>query len=147
MSSPARIALLAAAPLLLLEIPITYSTLHGYSTWYWYSPHSRLFVDGQAVQGYVHRARRTRLVTRRDTQRPHSYLISYDGKFRGVVSHCGDWAAPPAPVFVIGHVNPPCWLVDDPAEHRPEAPASSVTVRDDVLEFRTNDGKLIRVER
>lgn len=132
-----------------LSIPFAYSTLHGYTRWYWRNHHSKILVDGRPVSGYVHESKRKIIVTRRETPKPHSYLIVLGDQYTATRLDCGDWFAPPFFVFPIGDVNPPCLstIGDEAAYNEPDAPVGPITIKGTVLEFHTKDGKLVTVNR
>ena len=139
--------LFGAAILGILAVAILYSTLHGYTTWYWKDTRAQLLVDGNRVSGYVHASRQVLIVTRRDTPKPHSYFIALGSK--RVLLDCGDWSAPRFFVFPIGHVNPPCLMAlgDETAHNSPYAPDGPLKITGTTLEFHTKDGKRIAVNR
>jgi hypothetical protein len=133
----------------ILAIPIAYSTLHGYTRWYWRDSQAEVFVDGSKTHGYVHESKRTLIITRCDEAKSHSYLVVLPNGSKPNVLYCGDWTAPAFFVFPINHVNPPCtpMAFDDSVLERPETPGSPLRVDGTMLELVTKDGKLIRVVR
>jgi hypothetical protein len=141
--------LCGAAILGILAVPILYSTLKGYTRWYWRAPGGQIFVDGNRVSGYVHASKSVVIVTRRDMARSHSYLIALGDRSRGVLLGCGDWSAPRFVVFPVGHVNPPCLMAlgDETAHSSPHAPGGPLRITGTTLEFHTQDGKRITVNR
>ena len=133
-----------------IGVAAIYSTLHGYTKWFWRNSRAEVFVDGHRVSGYVHQSGETVILTRLDTAKPHSYLAALNGQST-FVTDCRDWHAPSSFVFPIGDTNPPCFPSDIIGEGfdntGPESPASPAKIAGTSLEFRTNNGKLIRVNR
>jgi hypothetical protein len=110
-SRPAKFAfrvvgLLLLAFALLIGIGLTYSSLHGYMSW-WLWSRGPVAVDGSR-HGYLHINKRNSavIITRTDSEPHQSYLVAVSGgKW---IIHCGEWHAPRLPAFPIGDVNPPC---------------------------------------
>jgi hypothetical protein len=139
--------IICAAIVGIFAIPVTYSTLKGYTRWYWRAPQTQVFVNGKSVPGYVHQSGQVFFITRRDTPRPHSHEIVLRDQSPGFLLDCGQWVAPRSFVFALGHVNPPCLstIGAEPADATAEAPVGPFQHDGNSFEFRTRDGKLIRV--
>jgi hypothetical protein len=131
-----------------LALPVIYSTVKGYTTWFWRDPHAQLFVNGQRVPGYVHQSKHVIIVTRSDLAKRHSYWFGLDGQSTALSNYCGSWSAPDFFVFVMGDVNPPCFMIREIAYDIEESPQPGVPIvrHGRMIEFYTNDRKLIRVE-
>ena len=142
-----KTALAICAAIVGILTPVASSTLMGYTRWYWRNPRTQVFVNGQSVPGYVHRSGQVFFITRRDTPRPHSCELVLRDQSLGFLLDCGQWVAPRSFVFALGHVNPPCLstIGDEPADGE----ARPVPLQHDgsSFEFRTRDGKLVRVLR
>jgi hypothetical protein len=143
------VLLICAAIMGFVAVSVIYSTVKGYTTWFWRNPHAQVFVNGQRVSGYVHQSKHVVIVTWHGTQRPHSYEIGLRDQSQNLLLDCGEWAAPRFFVFALGHVNPPCLATigDESAYAAPGAAAGPVQRDGKSFEFRTRDGKLIRVLR
>lgn len=130
---------------LLLALPVTYSTAKGYTTW-WFSSKATVRING-ASNGYLHRnwSGRAWIVTRTDLQPRQSYLVSLYGSKH--VIDCGDWHAPRLPIYPFGDVNPPCLgLLTDSEIQRADLPHSStLSVEPNMIEFTTMSGKNVSV--
>jgi hypothetical protein len=130
--------------LALLIVPITYSTAHGYTTW-WFRSAGSVRVDG-ITNGYLHKnwSGTAVIITRTDSKPNQSYLAVFSGS--KLLISCGDWHAPRFLAFPIGDVNPPCWLLDDSALQRADLPHSSTaSIRPGLIEFSTSGGKEVTV--
>jgi hypothetical protein len=132
----------------LLALPVIYSTVKGYTTWFWRNPHAQVFVNGQRVPGYVHQSKHVIIVTRGDLAKRHSYWFGLNAQSTTTSSYCGSWSAPDVFIFAVGDVDPPCFMIQEAAYEVLESPQPAVPiVRDGTkIEFYTNDRKLIRVE-
>lgn len=136
-----QLALLAVA---LLALSVAYSTLHGYTTW-WFWRRAVVTVDGKPA-GYLHRPRNgpAVIITRTDTWPHQSYLVSVSGP--RFLIHCGVWSAPRFLAFPIGDVNQPCSAfsngADDP--NADNAVFRTLVVQARSVEFTTNSGKRIK---
>ena len=133
-----------------IGVALIYSTLHGQTKWFWRNSHAEVFVDGHRVPGCLHQSSEAVILTRRDTAKPHSYLVALNGQ-SAFVTDCRDWHASSFFVFPMGHTNPPCFPGDVIGEGfdntGPESPAGPAKLANSSLEFHTNNGKLIRVSR
>jgi hypothetical protein len=127
---------------LLLAAAFTYSTAHGYMTW-WFSSNASVAVDG-VRNGYLHRnwEQSGVIITRVDSHPSQSYLVGLSGKH---VIHCGDWHAPRFPVFSIGDVNPPCSFFSNGSDMpiADDAVSSTLTARPGFVEFYTMTGRKV----
>lgn len=133
---------------LLVGGPLTYSTMKGYTQWFWRDTHARVFVNGRQISGYVHRSRRQIIVTRRDLTPPRSYWIELKRPSTVRPRYCGSWSAPDFFVFTVGDVNLPCLGLLGPESNSetPEAPDLTPLVNSgNQIEFRTIDFQTIRV--
>lgn len=139
--------ILCAAAIGFVAVLFTYSTVKGYTTWFWRNSHGQVLMNGQRVPGYVHQSKHVIIVTRRDTQPPHSYFIVLRGQSQSLLLDCGEWAAPRVFLFALGHVNHPCisGIGDEPECAAPDAPGGPLQQDPGKLEFRTRGGKVIRV--
>ena len=99
---------------LLIAAGLTYSTVHGYIRWWFWSSGS-VAVDGSR-DGYIHinKQHSAVIITRTDSNPHQSYLVALSG--RKWMIHCGEWHAPRIPAFPIGDVNPPCSIFSNGAE-------------------------------
>ena len=124
-------------------LPMAYSTWHGYTTW-WFRSSGSVRVDGH-TNGYLHRNRDRSaiMLTRTDGTRKQSYLVRTHG--RGVIIHCGEWAAPQFPAFPIGDVNPPCSIFSsgDTDKGYDVAIGSTLSVTGNHVAFSTESGRRI----
>jgi hypothetical protein len=128
---------------LLITVPITYSTAHGYTNW-WFRYGGNVAVDGDR-NGYLHTnsSRTAVIVTRTDSKMRQSYLVQVSGS-KSLI-YCGDWQAPQFPIFPIGDVNPPCLgFLNDPVSPEADRPLNS-TLRagPGFVEFFTKRGKKV----
>ena len=108
------VGLLLFALALLFAAGLTYSTVHGYMSWWLWSSGS-VAVDGSR-HGYLHinTQHSAVIITRTDSNPPQSYLVDVSG--RKWIIHCGEWHAPRFPAFSIGDVNPPCSIFSNGAD-------------------------------
>jgi hypothetical protein len=124
---------------LLVAAGLTYSTEHGYMTW-WFRSNASVSVNG-VRSGYLHHnwERSAVIITRVDVHPRQSYLV---GLSRKDVIHCGDWQAPQFPVFSLGDVNPPCSFFSSgsDAPMADDALPSTLTARPGFVEFYTVKG-------
>ncbi len=133
--------------LLVLAIPVTYSTARSYTQW-WLMSGGHVAVDG-VRSGYLHKnwSHSAVMITRTDSKRDQSYLVWISGtEFSQPMIYCGDWHAPRLPAFPIGDVNPPCMgFLDDPDQPDTDRPlALTLTARPGFVEFSTVQGKKVR---
>jgi hypothetical protein len=134
----------AFAFLLLILFAFTYSTAHGYTTWWLRIPGGNVTVNGLR-SGYLHRnwAYSAVIITRTDLSPAQSYLVGLSGSHSLI--HCGEWHATRFAAFPIGDVNPPCSYfgngLDMPTADNPES--STLTARPGFVEFYTVQGKRI----
>lgn len=142
-----RVCVSVLVLVILLAIPVTYSTARGYMQWWlWSGGH----VNVNGVQGgYLHQnwSHSAVIITRTDTKRSQSYLVRILGEeFSGAMVYCGDWHAPRVPAFAIGDVNPPCLgILDGPDPPDADRPiVSTLTARPGLVEFSTVQGKKVR---
>jgi hypothetical protein len=129
--------------LLVVAFLFAYSTLHGYTTW-WFWRGGSVTVDG-VRSGYLHGTwdRSAVIITRTDSNPSQSYRVWVAGK-KSLI-HCGEWHAPRLPVFPIGDVNPPCSFLSN-GSNAPTADYpvnSTLTARPGFVEFYTERGKKV----
>jgi hypothetical protein len=128
---------------LLVAAPLTYSTVRGYTEW-WFMSGGHVAVDG-VRDGYQHTnwSRSAVIITRTDSEIRQSYLVQLSGS-KSLI-YCGDWHAPRFPVFPIGDVNPPCMGLDNEGEYQKgDYPLSSTLLsRPGSVEFSTVRGKKV----
>jgi hypothetical protein len=140
---------LCAAVIVFLALPAIYSTVKGYTIWFWLNPQAQIFVDGQRVSGYLHKSGKVAIVTRLDLSSPRSYWIGLTGQSTATPAYCGSWSAPDFFVFAVGDVNMPCMGLKgiEANSETPDAPdrCSSHISNSTKIEFRTIDGKSIKV--
>jgi hypothetical protein len=131
-----------------LAAVVAYGIFQGYTTCFWLSPWAKVMVDGRDVKGYVHKSGRALIITRQDGAKPHSYLVGLRDDVKQTVLDCHQWIAPRSPMLLSNHQAPLCLsgLFDAPAIG-PEAPSGVSEVTGDHIEFKTRDGKTIRVNR
>jgi hypothetical protein len=140
-----RVSLLVLV--VLLTIPVVYSTTSGYTQWWLWSG-GHVTVNG--VQGgYLHKnwSHSAVIITRTDSKRSQSYLVRISGEeFAGAMVYCADWHAPRFFAFPIGDVNPPCMgILDDPDPSGSDRPlVHTLTARPGFVEFSTVQGKKVR---
>jgi hypothetical protein len=129
---------------LLIGAGLSYSTTHGYMSWWFWSSRGSVAVDGTR-HGYIHinKQHSAVIITRTDSGPNQSYLVELSP--RKWVIHCGEWHAPRFPAFPIGDVNPPCSFftngadlptADNPVEGTLNAGPRSV-------EFQTMQGRKV----
>lgn len=135
--------ILCAVMIVFVAIPVVYSTVKGYTTWFWRDPHAQVFVNGQRVPGYVHQSKHAIIVTRGDLAKPRSYWVTETPHY------CGSWAAPDSFVFALGDENMPCLglMGIEATSETATAPDRCVPVRiqGSTLEFQTIDFKRIKI--
>jgi hypothetical protein len=142
--------LLIACAILLgfLALPVIYSTAKGYTVWFWRNPHAQILVNGQRVAGYVHHSKHVMIVTRGDLAARRSYWVDVT-RPTALPNDCGAWSAPDFFVFAVGDINMPCLglLGVETTSETPGAPDwnGPHTSSSTKIEFRTTDGKTIRV--
>jgi hypothetical protein len=144
-ASAKRFSLTLLLLALLVAVPITYSTAHGYTQW-WLLSGGHVEVNGTRG-GYLHKSwsNSAVIITRTDSSKRQSYLVQLSGS-RTLID-CGDWYAPRLPAFPIGDVNPPCMgFIDDPDLPDTDRPlSSSLITRPGFVEFSTVQGKKVTV--
>jgi len=143
-----NVLLICAGIIGFLALPVIYSTVKGYTTWFWRDPRGQVFVNGQRVPGYVHRSKDVIIATRSDLEKRHSYWFGLERQSVTISNYCGSWSAPGFFVFVVGDTNPPCLMIQEAAYDVLESPQPAVPILCDgaKTEFYTNDGKLIRID-
>jgi hypothetical protein len=128
---------------LLFAVGLAYSTVHGYTTW-WFKSGGYVAVDG-VRSGYLHSnfEHSAVIVTRADSSPSQSYLIGLSG--RKSLIHCGEWHAPRLPAFPIGDVNPPCSFFSNGSDmpKADNAVFSTLVVRPGFVEFYTSQGRKV----
>src|SRR5262249_11698670 len=138
-------AWLLFAVLLLGASSLLYSTMRGYTSWF-FRVNGTVTVDGRQTSGYLHANSQHTflLVTRSDESEPETYLIPVD--LQTTVSDCGKWHPIRFFPMPIGDLNPPCSVFTDPSQIR-DAPIQSTLIRRrNSVEFSTSSGKKIRAE-
>lgn len=135
---------LISVAVLLLVIGLVYSTVKGYTTWY-FRVNGSVTVDGHDANGYLHANTKhtVLLVTRTDGSTPETYLVSLQNS--KMIVDCGEWHPIrffPAP---IGDVNTLC-LFTDPVSIRDAPRGSTLITSHRSVEFLTASGKKIRAE-
>jgi hypothetical protein len=137
------VSLLLFAFALLIGAGLTYSTVHGYMSW-WLWSNGSVAVDGSR-HGYLHINKRNSavIITRTDSNPHQSYLVAVSG--RKWMIHCGEWYAPRLPAFPIGDVNPPCSTFSNGAElSTADNPIfSTLKTGPHSVEFQTAQGRRI----
>ena len=132
--------------ILLIAGAVIYSTVKGYTTWY-FRVNGKITVDGHSTSGYMHAntQRTLLLLTRTDQVQPETYLVALEhGK--GIVD-CGQWHPIRFIPFPIGDVNPPCSaFVVDPATVLDAPLTKSLVLRRRSVEFSTSSGRKIIAE-
>jgi len=128
---------------LLLVIGLAYSTVQGYTTW-WFRRTGLVTVDG-VPNGYLHRnsKRSAVIITRSDLSPKQSYLVDLSGsKF---LLHCGEWHAPRVPAFPIGDLSSPCSIFNNGTDMvTADNPLfSTLVVRPNAVEFSTTQGRKV----
>lgn len=136
--------------LVLFCFALLYGITRGYTAVYFVKPAATVRVDGRAVRAYVHRSRRAMIITRRDIQPAHSYLIpDWEGSSGHLpVFHCGSWVAPRSPVLLINHENPVCSSLSfEESPLTTDSPTGPADVKGDHIEFRSVRGEVIWIAR
>ena len=77
-----------------VAVSVIYSTVKGYTTWFWRDPCGQVFVNGQRVPGYVHKSKHVIIVTRSDLEKRRSYWFGLDEHPATISNYCGSWSAP-----------------------------------------------------
>ncbi len=130
---------------LLLATGMVYSTVKGYTTWY-FRVNGAVTVDGHETTGYLHANSQHTflLVTRTDAARPQTYLVPLASEAR--ILDCGEWQPIRFVPNPVGDGNPSCNVFTGPANVR-DAPIQSTAVRRrNSVEFSTVSGKRVRAE-
>jgi hypothetical protein len=136
---------IALAALLLTALALVYSTVKGYTTWY-FRVDGQVLVDGRETSGYMHaNADRTiLLITRTDGTKAETYLVPVAD--RAAIRDCGDWKLVRFIPNPVKDVNPPCSTLTDSAKASDE-PVSSTLVREGrFVSFSTASGKKIKAQ-
>jgi hypothetical protein len=132
--------------ILFLAGAMLYSTLKGYTTWY-FPVNGQVTTDGRETGGYMHAnpQRTLLLLTRTDGSRPETYLVSLRDD-KGILD-CGGFHPTRFFPIPIGDVNPPCSAFTvDPAKII-DAPLSMTLVRGQrSVEFSTVSSKKVKAE-
>ena len=129
---------------------VSYGMVKGYTVCYWLKPHSQVLVNGRPVNGTVHQSSRSMIVTRRDTTPPHSYILALGGATKQPVVECHNYVASRSPVILTNHQQAIClmWDFNIPEQDKsPDAPSGAAEVAPNHVEFKTRDGKVIRVQK
>jgi hypothetical protein len=131
---------------ILLAIPVTYSTARGYTQW-WLMSGGHVVVNG-VRSGYLHKnwSRSAVIITRTDSERGQSYLVRISGEeFSQSMIYGSGWHAPRLPAFPIGDVNPPCiGFLDDHDPPDADRPQLSTLTAKGFVEFSTVQGKKVK---
>jgi hypothetical protein len=129
--------------LVALAIPLTYSTMKGYTSW-WFPSSGSVIVDG-LQGGFVHRnsSGSAAIVTLTDVHPNQSYLVGPWGSPH--VVHCGGWQTSRFSILAIGDVNPPCmgFLDDNEIIHFDLPLSRTLSLRKGHAEFTTRSGKRV----
>jgi hypothetical protein len=106
------VALLAGALLIFVALAMVYSTVKGYTAWFFRIPGAIFTVNGARAKGWLHRARngRAAFFTVAYPTKSETYDLVFGSDGKGQVLGCGTWVAPRLPVIPIGDVIPPCFL-------------------------------------
>jgi hypothetical protein len=134
------VGLLVIAFALLIAAGLTYSTVRGYASW-WFWANGVVAVDG-IKHGYIHinKQHSAVIITRTDSDPHQSYLVALSGAKWMI--HCGEWHAPKIPAFAIGDVNPPCSIFSNGGDLRTADNPIVVTLKAGPrsVEFQTIQG-------
>jgi hypothetical protein len=143
-----RKALIVAAVIIgIIALRVAYVSYKGSVNWYCRNSHAEVLINGHRVPAYVDESRSRLFLTRRDTARPHAYLLIPD---LHSIRDCGDWYPYSWFVIAVAHLNP-CTGSDlvgedfDERYYAPEAPDGRLRTVGTTLEFDTRDGKRITV--
>jgi hypothetical protein len=130
---------------LLLAGAMLYSTLKGYTTWY-FRVNGRVTVDGRKTTGYMHAntQRTILLLTRTDDARPETYLVPLRG--HQAVLDCGAWHPARFLPFPVGDLSPPCSFFTDPAAVRDPLATGTLQRMPRSVEFATVSGRKVKAE-
>jgi len=137
---------LVFAIITLLAGAILYSTVKGYTTWY-FRVNGQVTVDGRGTSGYMHvnTQRTLLLITRTDGTEPETYLVSIVGLMR--ISDCGEWHPIRFLPVPIGHLNQPCSVFTADPTKVADAPVSATLAGGGgSIEFSTVSGKHVKAE-
>lgn len=111
-----RVPVSLSGLVILLAIPVMYSTERGYTQW-WLMSGEHVTVNG-VQDGYLHKnwSHSAVIITRTDSKRSQSYLVRISGEeFSASMIYCSDWHAPRFLAFPIGDVKSPCMgILDNP---------------------------------
>ena len=104
-------------------------------------------VNGVRVRGEVLEGRLTAIVTRRDSGKPHSYRIFFEGDAdatgdTGFVVDCHAWIAPRLPFLLEAGNYPPCNILSEDVYNDRRWPLFN---RAHFIEFVTRDRTTIRI--
>ncbi len=135
---------LALAGLILVVIPMAYSTAKGYMTWWFTVPGAKVSMAGSPIDAWVHRGQTWQdiLVTLQEGENRVSYhWILGEDRVNG---HCP--AAPAFPIFAEGDLmDPDCFSPLPEGTVVPEPPKREVVFGPRALGFVADDGKRIEV--
>lgn len=141
-----RATLIAATSCLLICIA-AYAHISGRFIVLLRAGHCTVEVNGAAIDGDVLAGRRTTLVTRRDKDKAHSYLLLYEGDVDrtgdiGKVIDCGQWVAPRLPILIQTSSYPKCEGQSGTAASR-----VSLTFKGTAERFTTAEQDVISIRR
>jgi hypothetical protein len=141
---------LVVAVMLLIAAMFAYTTVRGYTTWYFMVTDSRITVDGKPTNGRLHRMTfhrgTTYFLTRKGEGNVESYRVTRTDR-GDRVSSCKGWTAPHWIVFPLNHQEMPCIVWVAAEEHHnvvEEPPPRNLQVGPNFLEFTADDGKRVR---
>jgi hypothetical protein len=137
---------LVFAAIVLFASAMLYSTVKGYTTWY-FRVNGQVTVDGHTTSGYIHvnTQRTLLLLTRTDGAEPETYLVSIVGNKQ--IFDCGDWHPIRFLPVPIGHLNPPCSVFTaDPAKVVDPPVSATLAIARRSIEFSTVSGKRVKAE-
>lgn len=139
------LAALLSIGLAVVAVGLAYSTVKGYTTWY-FRMSGVVTVDGHETSGYLHASadRTILLVTRTDGKKAETYLVPVAG--RAAIWDCGEWT--PVRFFPnpVGDLPSRCFAMTNSAKIS-DAPISSTLVREGrFVSFSTASGKNVKAE-
>lgn len=134
------------AGILTAVIAVGYSTVKGYTTWY-FRVNGSVAVDGRPTGGYMHTdtSRTVLLITRTDGSRPETYRVPLSNS--KAIHDCGTWHPVRFLPNPVGDLNPRCSGSDAQPSNIIDAPLGATLIQSGrSIQFTTASGKKVKAE-
>jgi hypothetical protein len=131
---------------IVLALATAYSTVKGYTTWY-FRVNGSVTVDGHPTAGYMHAntQRTVLLITRTDGSHPETYFVPVAAN--QAILDCGAWHPLRFVPNPVGDLDPRCSAMKAQPADVMDSPVGTTLVRAGrSIQFTTASGKKVKAE-